>query len=268
MAFNAREMIAPPSPALREVVNHYWLCLNNSSPAYVAVPDGSIDIAFRVDRTSISSWVHGTTTARVDIPLDQQCHYFGIRFKPGQSRHFIQASAYELTNTYEVTQGLLKFSLERFTEAVLMGNIVQYFNRVLEAHVAQLSPSLQPIDQSIRLIEAAHGAVPIREAAEVFGQSHRQFERVFLETVGVPAKTFAKIVRFQHTARLITSSSKFSLSYIAAELNYFDQSHMSHDFKRLAGISPNQFLQAHKAPLQDPFPKQALQKLSLAEIAS
>lgn len=258
MVFNAQEMIVPPSPALRGVVNHYWLCLNNSSPAYVAVPDGAIDIAFRVDRTSIDSWVYGTTTARVDIPLDQQCHYFGIRFRPGQSRHFIQASAYELTNTYEATHGLLKFSLERFTEAVLVGNIVQHFNRVLETHVAQLSPRLQPIDHAIRLIEAAHGAVPIREAAEIFGQSHRQFERVFLETVGMPAKTFARIMRFQHTAQWLVYPGELSLAHIAAELNYSDQSHMSHDFKRLAGLSPRQFFQTHVAFLQDPDHERAL----------
>ncbi|MGF1567100.1 MAG: DUF6597 domain-containing transcriptional factor [Nodosilinea sp.] len=251
MTFNTQEIIVPPSPALRGVVNHYWLCPNNSSSAYVALPDGAIDIAFKVDHNSINSWVYGTTTTRVDIPLNQQCHYFGIRFRPGQSRHFIQASAYELTNTYEATQGLLKFSLEPLTEAVLMGNIVQHFNRVLEAHLAWLSTSLQPIDQAIHLIEAAHGAVSMDEAAAVFGQSHRQFERVFLETVGVSAKTFAKIIRFQHTTKRLVSQGQLSLAHIAAELNYSDQSHMSHDFKRLAGLSPRQFLQAHVAFLQD-----------------
>lgn len=252
MVFNAQEIMVPPSPALRRVVSHYWLCLHNASPAYIAVPDGSIDIAFRVDHKAIHSWVYGTATSRVDIPLDRRCHYFGIRFRPGQSRHFIQASAHELTNTYETTQGLLRFSLEPLTEAALRGNIVPHFNRVLEAHLARLSPSLQPIDQAIQLIEAAHGAVPIGEAAAVFGHSRRHFERVFLETVGVPAKTFANIMRFQHTAKRLVSPGQLSLAYLAAELNYADQSHMSHDFKRLAGLSPRQFLQSRVAFLQDP----------------
>ncbi|MEA5449557.1 helix-turn-helix domain-containing protein [Leptolyngbya sp. CCNP1308] len=252
MVFNAQGIIVPPSSALRDVVSHYWLCLNNVNSMYVALPDGAVDLVFQFHGDAIYSRVYGTTTARVDIPLEQGGNYFSIRFRPGQSRHFIQASADELTDTYEATQGLLKFSLGPLTEAVLMGNIVQHFNRVLETHLAQLSPSLQPIDQAIHLLEAAYGAVPVSEAAAVFGQSHRQFERVFLETVGVPAKTFAKIIRFQHTTRLLASPSKISLAYIAAELNYSDQSHMSHDFKRLAGLSPRQFIQSHVAFLQDP----------------
>ncbi|MBE9111710.1 AraC family transcriptional regulator [Nodosilinea sp. LEGE 07298] len=268
MAFNAQEIIVPPSPALRDAVSHYWLCLNNANSVYVALPDGAVDLVFQVRGDAVYSRVYGTTTARVDIPLEQGCNYFGIRFRPGQSRHFVQSSAYELTDTHEAPQGLLRFPLGQITEAVLTGNVVHHFNWVLERYLAQASPSVQPIDQVIQLIESVGGAVRISEAAEVFGQSRRQFERVFLETVGVSAKTFAKIIRFQHTARLLTSSSNVSLAYIAAELNYSDQSHMSHDFKRLAGISPNQFFQAHKALLQDSLPKQALQKSSLAEIAS
>ncbi|MBD2259357.1 AraC family transcriptional regulator [Pseudanabaena sp. FACHB-2040] len=251
MALNVQEIIVPPSPVLRDVVSHYWLGLNNANSAYVALPDGAVDLVFQVHCGAILSRVYGTTTARVDIPLEQGCDYFGIRFRPGQSRHFIQASAYELTDTHEASHSLLRFPIDRLTEAVLTSDVVHHFNRVLGAHLARLSPSVQPVDQVIHFIEAAGGAVRIGEAADVFGQSRRQFERVFLETVGVSAKTFARIIRFQHTAKLLTSSSNLSLSYVAAELKYFDQSHMSHDFKRLAGVSPAQFLQAHVAFLQD-----------------
>jgi catechol 2,3-dioxygenase-like lactoylglutathione lyase family enzyme len=88
MAFNTQEIIVPPSPALRGVVSHYWLCLNNSSPAYIAVPDGAIDLVFQVDRGAVCSGVYGTTTARVDaamgVPIEVE-----LRDEPWGDRHFV-----------------------------------------------------------------------------------------------------------------------------------------------------------------------------------
>ncbi len=248
---SSKYVVIPPAPELRDFVSHYWLSLDNSERLHVALPDGAVDLVIQADQTTISSWLYGTTTAKTNIAKGQQCHYLGVRFQPGQSRHFIRPSAHDLTDTYIATHEALKFSINEVSETFLENNAAAQLNTVLADHLSKYPPTYQRIDEVIRFIEATRGTTRMSEAAEVFGQSRRQFERVFRQTVGISAKSFAKIIRFHHAVNLISQPSAQPLSHIAAELNYTDQSHMNHDFQNLAGVSPAQFSDDPVAFLQD-----------------
>lgn len=91
----------------------------------------------------------------------------------------------------------------------------------------------------------------MREVAAAFGKSPRQLERLFLETVGVPFKFFSMITRFNRTAHLIASQPQRALAEVAIEAGYADQSHMTRDFMRLAGISPGKLARDNVAFPQD-----------------
>ena len=246
-----RFITVAPSERLREFVSHYWLSLNNPDLIYPALPDGAVDLVIKARGASALSWVYGTTTTRTDIVLEQHSHYLGVRFRPGQSRHFINAAARELTDTCELSEGLLLFSLNDVLENVATEAVFHQLNQLLVGHVARLQPAHARIDDVIALIEASRGTVRVSEAAAMFGRSRRQFERVFLETVGVSAKVFSSITRFRHAAARIAQLSA-SLADIALESGYSDQSHMTHEFRRIAKIPPAQFASAHVAFLQDP----------------
>ncbi|NEQ44628.1 MAG: AraC family transcriptional regulator [Leptolyngbya sp. SIOISBB] len=249
---SSKYVLILPAPALQNFVSHYWLSRDNSDRLHVALPDGAVDLVIQTDETTISSWLYGTTTTRTNISKGQNCHYLGIRFKPGQSRHFICPSAHDLTDTYTATHDALKFSINEVSETFFLeSNAAVQLNTCLANHLNKYPPTDQRIDDVIRFIEATRGTTRMSEAAEVFGQSRRQFERVFRQTVGISAKTFAKIIRFHHAANLISQPSALPLAHIAAELNYTDQSHMNHDFQDLAGVSPTQLAGDSVAFLQD-----------------
>ncbi|MGI8738981.1 MAG: AraC family transcriptional regulator, partial [Gammaproteobacteria bacterium] len=228
--------IITPSRALRNYVSHYWLSRDNDDLFHSAVPDGAVDIVLEVEGRDTRSWVYGTTTRAVEISLKQQAHYLGIRFRPGQSRHFIKAAAHELTNGRELTDGLLCFPFDAVSEDILDNGVGTLLNRLLGQHLARVQPARSQIDEVIDLIEADFGSRRVKEIAAYFGKSQRQFERIFLETVGVSAKQFSSIARFHHAAALITQG--MALVDAAAHAAYTDQSHMSNDFRRLADVSP------------------------------
>jgi len=246
--------IFSPSASLRDYVSYYWLSLDNPDMSYMALPDGAVDLVIQVCATGAETWVYGTTTARTDILVNQQCHYLGIRFKPGQSRYFMTAAAHELTDGYELSQGLLRFSLDDVFKEVACADVANYLDRLLENYLIKWQPVRHRIDDIIGLIESNSGTLSIREAAASFGKSRRQFERVFLQTVGVSAKFFSLITRFRRAASLIVSPAEVALAEVAAATGYADQSHMSHEFKRLINMSPAQFARdarEHVAFLQD-----------------
>ena len=77
-------------------------------------------------------------------------------------------------------------------------------------------------------------------ACERLGVSNRHLIRLFREVVGLPPKTLARIQRF-HAAlrRLPTAPARATL---ALDLGYADQAHFNHEFLRLAGVTPTEFL--------------------------
>ncbi|MGB3942718.1 MAG: AraC family transcriptional regulator [Candidatus Manganitrophaceae bacterium] len=249
-AMNHRLVTIASSLPLRNFVSHYWLSLDNPDLTHAVLPDGMVDLVIKVCGATARSWVYGTTTIRTDLRLEQGSHYLGIRFKPGQSRHFVSVAAHELTDAREPSQGLLLFTLNDVPENIARGDLFLRLDKVLECHVARHQPTRARIDDVISLIEMTHGATRIHEAAALFGKSRRQFERVFLETVGVSAKFFSLITRFRHASDLLARSSA-SLAGIAAEAGYTDQSHMTHAFRRLASMSPAMYARSDVAFLQD-----------------
>ena len=52
------------------------------------------------------------------VPVGVGCHYLGIQFLPGQSRHFIRTSARELTDHSVCAQDALGFSLDGVAERI------------------------------------------------------------------------------------------------------------------------------------------------------
>ena len=68
--------------------------------------------------------------------------------------------------------------------------------------------------------------------------SVRQFERRFAALMGVPPKTYARIGRIQKALEKMRSP-ELRWADIAQMLGYYDQMHMVHDFRHLAGSNPS-----------------------------
>jgi len=80
----------------------------------------------------------------------------------------------------------------------------------------------------------------IRTIASQNNISSRYLSRLFLQYTGVTPKLYDKIHRFQQSLRLITEN-RYSLTSIAYDCGYFDQSHFIRDFKHFAGITPSSY---------------------------
>jgi transcriptional regulator GlxA family with amidase domain len=70
---------------------------------------------------------------------------------------------------------------------------------------------------------------------------HMRLERMFAREVGLPPKTFARIVRFQGVLR-----GAGDRTAIALACGYYDQAHLIRDFKEFAGEAP--FARQHAMP--------------------
>lgn len=241
---------ALPAPALRGYVSHYWLSLDNRDPSFSIAPDGSVDMVLVLGASKCRVDVYGTTTRRTELAIEPACHYLGIRFRPGQSRHFLDMPTSELTDAVWPAEGALIPLVTGLAESMTSDTVFTRVDSMLLAQLQRRPPRPSRIDDALRHIEQASTPVRVSELAELCCKSPRQFERNFQEVAGVSPKLYAEIVRFRRACALLTHP-ELTLAHIAAELGYTDQSHFSHTFARFHGASPSRARVQDVAFLQD-----------------
>jgi len=94
----------------------------------------------------------------------------------------------------------------------------------------------------IQYINAHFESATIKTLEKLTGYTSRWINHKFETNLGISAKAFITIVRFQNELQTIANhldKSTNSKSYLD---HYYDQSHFIKDFKRFTGLTPNKFL--------------------------
>jgi AraC-like DNA-binding protein len=93
--------------------------------------------------------------------------------------------------------------------------------------------------------------VRIPAMANRAGLSIRQFERRFVEQVGMGPKLLARIARFEAVMDHMTRSSAESWTGVAQRFGYYDQMHMVHEFAEFTGETPTRTLDVFRSFFPD-----------------
>lgn len=80
----------------------------------------------------------------------------------------------------------------------------------------------------------------IETVASRHGITSRYLQKLFVQHTGLTPKLYSKIHRFQNSLQLV-AAQKLSLTSIAYECGYFDQSHFIREFKSFTGRTPSAF---------------------------
>ncbi|MEX2565511.1 MAG: AraC family transcriptional regulator [Cyclobacteriaceae bacterium] len=101
------------------------------------------------------------------------------------------------------------------------------------------------LSQAISIIEQHHGNICIKKLAEMLQICTRSLERRFLEILGIPPKSYSKIIQFNYAFRLLAQNNK-KIGDIALEAGYYDQPHFVRQFRKASGICPTHFCSTHQ----------------------
>ncbi len=92
--------------------------------------------------------------------------------------------------------------------------------------------------QCVRKILHSNAPIVISELANEHFITSRQLERKFRTITGFAPKTYARLSRF-HLALNSYGTAYKSLTDIALDCGYYDQSHFIHDFREFSGYEPS-----------------------------
>src|SRR5687767_453989 len=116
------------------------------------------------------------------------------------------------------------------------GSLLPFLRRNTDSPAAQ--DSITSIVNSF--CQRAH-PFSVQHFASKVNTSVRNFERRFVEHVGISPKMYIKLVRFNKAMSTKLAAPDKNWTAIAHECGYFDQMHFIKDFRQYTGLAPNQF---------------------------
>lgn len=100
-----------------------------------------------------------------------------------------------------------------------------------------------------RRMITGRGAQQVNDLADEVGWSRRHFTSRFAQEVGLGPKQVSRLIRFEHSASLIRAGQ--SLAEAAITAGYYDQAHMTNEWRSFAGCTPATWVREELPFLQD-----------------
>jgi AraC-like DNA-binding protein len=234
----------------RLIVDRLWCVSDATADGYETIlPSGRAQIICSLSGTPLrehdpddphqgSGSLHvfqGPSTLPRRISRKPQISLCGVSFQPGGAGALFGP-------IHDTTDRVIDLSRFWADAAARLGDRL----RNLEAHDAVLDLLEDEIERRLgdtsamvllsRGIERLRRGMAIKDACEDLGLSPYVFRKLFLKNVGVTPKLYLRIERFRTTINRLTPSA--SLSDLAFDAQFSDQSHMTREIERFASMTP------------------------------
>lgn len=216
MTFNFGDKIKRYTSENDFILHPNTMVMGQRTKSYYILPVGNVDtFAICFYPLGFTNFVKTTLENLVDkeIPIAE---LFGQGEANELEQQMIQA-----INTQQRINIIEKFLLKKFNLKNTINNIVR---------------------STVDALLMSNGTTPINIILKDNISKRRQIERHFKKQIGISPKQLCKAIRLQTTLQLLLNKESETLTDIAYESEYFDQSHFIKDFKELVGVTPKDFL--------------------------
>ena len=257
---------ARPVGPSRRLVSYYWeiQAVRCRTAVEQALPDTTVEISFNLGPTgrhvvddsgvgnpSVSAragWVTGPRARTLLIAKEVlDSRIVGIRLRSTTVQQVLGVPAHELGGRMVDLDLLLGPRVERIRERMAAASSIPSRLGILEHEL--IRPALGRVHgsepQSVRALCHAlrAGTEPsIGRLAGTFGLTPRQVIALFDRYVGLKPKTWHRIARFRRVIHEAVGNPQ-PWARLAMQGGYFDQAHMIHEFRRLTGLTPAEYLE-------------------------
>jgi AraC-like DNA-binding protein len=249
-----------PTPRFAALVERFWLLDGHATGTPdVIIPDGRIELIFHYGGTfwrhrvgadparQPAAMVVGQMVEPVMLAPEGRSGVAAIRLRPAAARRVLGFPLDEVAGAFVDLDDIFP-SARRVREQLAEAATDAERIRALEHWLGLIAcrPPRQQVEAAVGAIIHSAGRASIDGIAAMTGLGLRQIERQFREDVGLAPKTFSRIVRLQAALRGIREGR--ALTDVALACGYYDQAHMTRDFRKIAAMSPGAW-QAHAGDL-------------------
>lgn len=205
------------------------------------IPEGCINILFECEGDPNHAMILGIHMKRRTLQLKGDCQYFAVKLY----------STFGLKNNFrgsgELIDQAIQFNTfishtdlaDRICDPGTFEERIHIFKEcygkwVDDNYFSGLA------EECALLLCASGGNMSINHLESQTCYSKRYIQQQFSGHYGISPKLFGMIKRYQNAISQV-AEQKQNFSYIAADSEYYDQSHFIKEFKRFTGYSPEQY---------------------------
>ncbi len=248
-----------PGLLLKDSIVCFWAAereLTDEAPQFNLLPDAYIELVFCFGENQI--W-YETENEKKPLP---EVFILGLQQKPLRiiSKGYIRAVGIrfyawgyaEILNRnpaglFSAVPDMLMQRKEAIQEDFLKGNLNACWDILETDCISLLALNKQNpqniLQKAFGLLRLPDSPVKVQELAKACGVSTRHLLRLFNEHIGTSPKAFSKNIRFQKARDAIFENPDQSLTELAYECGYSDQSHFIRDFYFFYGKKPKAFVE-------------------------
>lgn len=263
---NYREI--KPNALLKQYVKCFYIYESSSDNPFedTVFPSGCMEIIFNlgsgawqiasgdnfVTNPSVELW--GQITRPMFIKSVGKNTMLGIRFFPHAASCFIRENIEVLNNQVndfrDVCDGSVSDLHVKILESSSWSKRITMLEEFLFDKLARCDKKTEKIAVITNVMEEISQDDffdNIENVASRYGITSRYLQKLFLQYTGLTPKLYSKINRFQNSLKLVAKKDT-SLTSIAYDCGYFDQSHFIREFKTFTGLTPSAYT-SHYSPI-------------------
>jgi AraC-like DNA-binding protein len=253
-----------PGKDLSTLVKCYWILESpkeENPKRQTIVPDGCMEMIFHygdlykqylAEETSILQprcFVIGQLTKPLEIEPTGETGIFSVRFHPDGFLPFATIPIKEMENKAISLEELFGADGLKIEQSILnapkVSERVNFIEEFLLSRVVSEEAVDKIIKSTIETIVTANGQLSVDELSKLSKINRRQLERKFSTVIGLSPKQLSKTIRLQTTLKMLVNKNFTSLTALAYDGEYYDQSHFIRDFKEFTGVTPKEFYGDH-----------------------
>ncbi|TDR48900.1 AraC-like DNA-binding protein [Tahibacter aquaticus] len=219
-----------------------YLLINLGPPQYMFLP-GPPEIRVVFD----DIWFSGLYEGPIECAAPQGSVLLGVAFSAGGAASLLPWPQAELANRTGPLQDLLGPRARQLRQRLLETPSVAQRLDLVEDWLLAACISGRNVHPLVhwalaRLADSA-GRVRAEALARDAGCSRKHLTTLLSRSVGLPPKSLARVLRFQHVLGRLGRQAP-DWAQLAADGGYYDQSHLIRDFQQFSGLTPAAFLRS------------------------
>lgn len=248
-----------PSAALSAYVKCYYVSDSVTAAEDRAFATGCVEIMFNMEGVQWETKINNQFVTIPDVELWGQIikplvfrtpgknRMFGIRFYPHAASAFLNDDISLFNDSVTDLTSIIGQPVQDLYNQLLDAESTNQRISLIEAFLLKRLSLFEKKLDKVKLVQAVMSELKkedffdnISNVASRYGITSRYLQKIFLLHTGVTPKLYSKINRFQKSLLLMGKGGS-SLTSIAYECGYFDQSHFIREFKSFTCNLPSSF---------------------------
>lgn len=235
---------SPPNSNEADVTLFYQFKTKNQDIMTPVIPDGCIDILFKLNYSSPSAFVVVSPEVRGSMLFEENSEYFGVRLNPEQSKFTFKSSVKEIIQQKKLSlfdvSDLHISILEKIAALNSFNDRILWFLSLLQTKTTETNYDKRLISYCLNQIYLTKGLTKINDLSIKTGYSDRYLRKKFEEYVGFSPKQFSTIVRLQYAINKLMKEKEYQNQLVDEQI-FYDKSHFYKEFKKYILLTPQEY---------------------------